>query len=306
MRKTYKPKIIVVIGPTATGKSALAVMLAKKHNGEIISADSRQVYKGLNIGSGKITKSDMAGIPHFMLDVANPKNRFTVAEYQTLALKQIENIIARGKMPIICGGSGFYVEALIEGVVFPDVPPNAKLRKQLEKKPANTLLKMLDSLDPSRARKIDPNNERRLIRAIEIATTLRKVPEFTRVKRNTWDTLWIGLFAEKKLLQDLIHQRLLSRLKDGLVKEVANLHKNGLSWRRMEELGLEYKFVAKLLKKEISESEFLAQLESSIWHFSKRQMTWFKRNKQINWFNIGNKKATRNSISLTTKWLKKT
>ena len=168
--KRILPKVLVICGQTATGKSDLAVMLAKKINGEVISADSRQVYKGLNIGSGKITKKEMCGIPHYLLDVVHPKQIFSIAEYQTIAQQKIQEIIARGKTPIICGGTGFYIDAITKGIVLPEVAPNTVLRKKLENKTTKELVYILTKLDPARAKTVDIQNNVRLIRAIEIAT----------------------------------------------------------------------------------------------------------------------------------------
>ncbi|MCC6290472.1 tRNA (adenosine(37)-N6)-dimethylallyltransferase MiaA [Candidatus Nomurabacteria bacterium] len=162
-------QVLVIVGPTASGKSALAVQLAKKFDGEIISADSRQVYRGLDIGSGKITEKEKRGIPHHLLDIASPKRIFTVARYQKLAKQKIAEIIGRGKLPIICGGTGFYIQAIVDDLALPKVKPDSRLRKSLAQKTVPELFKMLQKLDSNRARKIDRNNPRRLIRAIEIA-----------------------------------------------------------------------------------------------------------------------------------------
>ncbi len=163
-------KLIVILGPTASGKSELAVKLAKKFNGEIISADSRQVYKGLNIGTGKITKKEMKGIGHHLLDVASPKRKFTVAQFQKLAFKKIREIQRRGKTPFLVGGTGFYIQSVVDNISIPEVTPNWKLRKALEKKNTEELFSMLKKLDPARAKTIDSKNPRRLTRAIEIAS----------------------------------------------------------------------------------------------------------------------------------------
>src|SRR5665811_1578979 len=162
-------KVIVILGQTATGKSALAIKLAKKISGEIISADSRQVYKYLDIGTGKITKKEMQGVLHHLLDVVHPKKKFTVTEYQKKAIYAMAEIVNRGNTPIICGGTGFYIDAITKGIIFPEVPPNLKLRKILEKKTLVELLKILQKLDRRRAKNIDIKNKVRLIRAIEIA-----------------------------------------------------------------------------------------------------------------------------------------
>ena len=157
-------KILVIVGPTASGKSDLAVKLAKKLNGEVISADSRQVYKGLDIGTGKISRKEMRGVPHHMLDVADPRKQFSVDLYKKMAEEELRYIDERGKLPIIVGGTGFYIDAVAGGVVLPDVPPNKKLRAILGKKSNAALFKMLKKRDPKRAKMIDANNKVRLIR----------------------------------------------------------------------------------------------------------------------------------------------
>ncbi|NQV88665.1 MAG: tRNA (adenosine(37)-N6)-dimethylallyltransferase MiaA [Parcubacteria group bacterium] len=276
-----KPKILVILGPTASGKSDLAVKLAKKFNGEIISADSRQVYKGLDIGTGKITKKEMLGIPHHLLDVANPKKRFTVVEFKRLADKAITDILKRGKLPIICGGTGFYIQAVVDNVVLPDVPPNDKLRVKLEKKTTDELVNILKKLDKKRLSTIDENNRRRLIRAIEIASALGKVPPIK--KHSDFDALQIGTKIDDKELRERIHTRLIKRVKQGMITEAKNLHQNRLSWKRMEELGLEYRYLALYLQNKMSKDEMIQKLETEIWHYSRRQMTWFKKDKRIKW-----------------------
>ena len=240
-------KIIVILGPTASGKSALAVKLAKKINGEIISADSRQVYKGLNIGSGKITKKEMSGVHHHCLDIVSPKKVFTVADFKKCAEKAIEKIFAKNKTPIIIGGTGLYIQALVDNIVLPEVKPDWKLRKKLEKKTTEEMFRALEKLDPDRAKNIDAKNPRRLIRAIEIAKALGKVPNL-ETKRQSWETIQIGIKLSDKKLKENINKRLIYRLKKGMIAEAKKLHAQGLSWKRMDELGLEYKYLAKFLK----------------------------------------------------------
>ncbi len=282
-------KLLVILGPTASGKSALAVKLAKKLNGEIISADSRQVYKGLDIGTGKITKKEMSGIPHHLLDVANPKNRFSVAEYQKLAREKISQIFSRGHLPILCGGTGFYISSIVDNISLPSVAPNKKLRKTFEKESPEKLFEMLKKLDPIRASSIDSKNKVRLIRAIEIAQALGKVPTKPNTECFVFDILQIGITVPPERLKENINQRLLARIKSGMIGEAENLHKKGLSWKRMEELGLEYRYLAYYLQNKITKEEMIAKLQTEIWHYAKRQMTWFKRDKRIKWFNINEK-----------------
>ncbi len=282
-----KPKVIVIAGLTATGKSDLAVKLAKKISGEVISADSRQVYKGLDIGSGKITKSEMKGVPHHLLDVASPKKKFTVAEYQKLVISAMADIVKRGKIPIICGGTGFYIDAITRGIVFPEVPPNLKLRKILEKKSAQELFKVLQKLDETRAKSIDAKNKVRLIRAIEIVKALGKVPKIKETE-SEYEFIKIGLHLPADKLKVKIETRLESRMNPpaggGMLNEGKKLHKQGLSWKRMEELGLEYKFMALYLQNKITKQEMLKKLNSEIYKYAKRQMTWLKRDQEIKWF----------------------
>ncbi len=267
--------IIVVCGPTATGKSDFAVALAQKINGEVISADSRQVYTGLDIGSGKITKKEMKGVPHHLLDVANPKRAFTVTQYQKLARNAIKTILEKGKTPIVCGGTGFYIDAIICDTVFPSVKPNKKLRATLEKKSIEALSKQLEKLDPRRYTLIDKQNKVRLIRAIEIATELGAVPLLKQNKQ--YDIEWHYLDFADDILKKRIHDRLLKRMKTGMVAEVERLHDQGMSWKRLEALGLEYRYLALYLQNKISKQDMLAQLEMAIWHYAKRQRTWFKK-----------------------------
>ncbi len=276
------PKILVVCGPTATGKSDLAVELALAFNGEVISADSRQTYKGLDIGAGKITKAEMKGVPHHLLDVIDPKKIYSVEKFKDDGKKAIDDILHRGKLPIICGGTGFYIDALVSGEEFPAVPPNPKLRAALAKKTPEALIKMISKLDPKRAKALDPYNKVRIIRAIEIAKVLGFVP---KVKRKTrYETLYIGLTTERETLRKRIHDRLLKRIDAGMINEVKELRTKGLSWKRLHSFGLEYRYVALLLQNKLSQSEMLEKLEIEIAQFAKRQMTWFKRNKNVRWF----------------------
>lgn len=278
---TPKPKIVVICGPTAVGKSDFAVNYALKHNGEVISADSRQVYTGLDIGSGKITKKEMKGVTHHLLDVASPKRVFTVSDFQKLGDQAVTEIFAKKKLPIICGGTGFYIDALVSGIILPEVKPNKELRMKIQVLSIEKLFKMLQKLDPARAKTIDSQNKVRLIRAIEIAKALGKVPKVKKFEKYNVD--WIGLTLPDKILKERIKTRLLKRIKGGMVKEVARLHDKGVSWKRLESLGLEYKYLALFLQDKISKAEMTEILEKEIWHYAKRQMTWFKKNKEVRW-----------------------
>ncbi len=275
-------KIIVILGPTASGKSDLGVIIAKKINGEIISADSRQVYKGMDIGSGKITKREMLGVPHHLLDVASPKRTFTVSHYQKLANQKIAKIINRNKTPIIVGGTGLYIQSIVDGIVLPEVGPNHDLRQKLEKLSVSQLFTKLQKMDPARAKTIDAKNPRRLIRAIEIATALGKVPKLKN-KPSPYNFILIGLNPGEKILKQNIHKRLEKRLKQGMVQEVKKLRVTGLSWKRLESFGLEYRFIAQYLQSKITKEEMKTLIEKESWQYAKRQMTWFKRDGRIKW-----------------------
>ena len=311
-------KLIVILGPTASGKSELAVKIAEKFNGEIISADSRQIYKGMDIGTGKMTpdtknssnsraaakggEEDLSSstfstrqakkkyifthkrIPHYCIDVASPKKRFTVVQYRKLTLKAIDEILKKGKIPILCGGTGFYIQAVVDGIVIPEVKPDRKLREKLEKKTTEELFNRLKKLDPKRAKTIDKKNRRRLIRALEIVIKTKKPVPALKKNPLAYPVLILGIKKEKAELKNLIKKRLLRRLKkQGMIEEIKNLRQSGISWQRLEEFGLEYRFVAQYLQKKINYSEMINLLQKEIEHFAKRQMTWFKRDKRINW-----------------------
>ncbi len=291
-------KVIIILGQTSTGKSDFAVSVAQKFGGEIISADSRQVYRGMDLGTGKITKKEMQKIPHYLLDVVSPKKTFSVSDFQKLANKKINEIIKRKNIPIICGGTGFYIDAVVNGTTFPEVPPDAKLREKLSKKSINELFTMLEKLDKDRAKNIDKNNPVRLIRAIEITKTLGKVPlpkgdTFSAMAENAsllgssrYKVLKVGLAIPPEILKEKIKVRLLARIKKGMLREIKNLHeKEKISWKRLESLGLEYRYVSYFLQGKLAKPEMIEKLNTEIWHYAKRQKTWFKKDPNTIWIN---------------------
>ena len=280
-------KIIVILGPTASGKTKLAVELAEKFNGEIVSADSRQVYRGMDIGTGK----DLAeySVPYHLIDVVNPKLRFDLAQYQKLAFAAIDDILGRGKLPILAGGSGLYLQAVIDNYKLSDAKKDLALRKKLEKLNAGELFKKLEKLSPNLAVKLnqsDKNNKRRLIRYLEI---LEQDKNFkSRKGQKKYEALLIGLSYSGEILKQRIFKRLMDRLKEqNMIGEVENLRAKGLSWKRLEEFGLEYKFISLYLQGKLQYEEMVEKLNLAIFQFAKRQLTWFKRwEKQgvkINW-----------------------
>ncbi|MEK7148975.1 MAG: tRNA (adenosine(37)-N6)-dimethylallyltransferase MiaA [Patescibacteria group bacterium] len=281
-RITQKIPLIVILGPTASGKSDLAVSLAKALNGEIISADSRQIYKDLDIGTGKITKQKMKGVPHHLLDAVSLKRNFSVAEYEKRARKKIEAIIKKKKIPFLVGGSGMYIDAVLYGAPYPEVPPNAALRTHLEKKSTEELFSVLEKKDPRRARTIDRHNKRRLIRALEIITTTKRpIPELKKVPR--YNALMLGIKKSEQELKKRIDARLTARLTHGMVKEVRTLLQKGVSHARLTKLGLEYRFLSKYTQGLLTRDKMKEQLFRAINQYAKRQMTWFRQYPAIVW-----------------------
>jgi tRNA dimethylallyltransferase len=271
-------KIVVVTGPTASGKSDLAVSIAIDRNGEVISADSRQVYRGLDIGTGKITDAEMKNIAHWGIDIVAPGENFTVANWVEYAQEKIQEIVSRGKVPIICGGTGLYIHSLVYGIR--DNPkPNYELREKLKTKTLlelqNILREKCKSIESDYYENLnnsEKNNTERLIRKIEYEN-------FDTTEHTTplYDVEWIILNPDIKELEEKIKTRLEKRLEAGMIDEVKNLLKNGVSEKWLEELGLEYTYVIKYLKKEITENEMRTNLALKILQYAKRQNTWNKK-----------------------------
>jgi tRNA dimethylallyltransferase len=287
---TKKP-IIVILGPTASGKSGLAVKLAKNFNGEVISADSRQVYKNLNIGTGKLTldtknSSNFSmgqvkkkytfihkGISHHCIDIASPKKIFTVIDFKKCAEKAIKDILNRGKIPIVCGGTGFYIQAITNGIIIPEVKPDWELRKKLEKKPVEELFKILKKLNPKRAKNIDAKNPRRLIRAIEIARAKPSVISHQPPKAEKY--LFIGIKLPKKELKSRIEKRVKKMIKMGLENEVKNLVKKYGWIPALQTIG--YQEWRDYFDKKINKERVKELIIQHTVQYAKRQMTWFKK-----------------------------
>lgn len=317
----HVPTLHVVIGPTASGKSEYAVRLAKKCNGEIISADSRQVYIGLNMGAGKVpgvwekkplvtsrwpkTKDKKLkahfvykDIVHHCIDFISPKKQYSVADFKHDGTKALLDIIVRNKTPIICGGTGQYVDALLIEQSLPEVAPNLKLRAKLEKKTTAQLFIELKKKDPTRAASIDAHNPRRLIRALEIVAHTGKVPEMAKhINLTTYRQHGLELPIKihylnppREELYKKIEKRLVERIREGMIKEIIQLHADGVSWKRLNDLGLEYRAVSQYLRSipkpsirskndpdSFIISSHFPKLLSEIKHYAKRQQTWFKK-----------------------------
>ncbi len=271
-----KPKVIVIVGPTASGKSDFAVDFALKNNGEIISADSRQIFKNLNLGTGKITKEEEQGVPHYMLDVCDIGNNFSVAEYKSLAMPILEDILARGKTPIICGGTGQYIDALIFNQEIPRVEPNMKLRNELDKKTTAELYKELLKKDSRRAKTIDKHNRVRLIRALEIIASLGKVPTIKKSKLR-FDTKIFLLNPSREILRERIQKRLIKRLELGMLEEGEKISAMNFSDIQIKKLGIEYISMNKYLKNKINIAEMMEEIITKSMQYAKRQQTWNKK-----------------------------
>jgi len=290
-----KSKLIAIVGPTGSGKTELGVFLAKRFGGEVVIADSRQIYKYLDIGTAKVTPEEMQEVPHHLLDIARPNDVVSVAEYKKYAQEAIADIQSREKLPLLVGGTGYYIDAVLYDMDFPAVPPNPKLREKLEKKTEEELFAELKEKDPDRAGSVDPKNKRRLIRALEIVESLEKVPQVQR--ESPYNALLLGIAVEDwDALKNHLRSRLERRIKQGMVDEVRDLHeKYDVSWERLDSLGLEYRWIARFLKGEIDKETMEDELWRAICRYAKRQMTWFKRNKDIHW--IRNKKEAEKLVT---------
>lgn len=353
VNKNYKNKIIVILGPTASGKSGTAIKLAKKfstrggqalglNEAEIISADSRQIYRGMNIGTGKISQDPLPiskgkisynfsslkrkiscnppplfeggikggclryapkiyyseNIPHHMINIVSPRTDYNVAKFKKKAEKIIKDILKRNKLPIICGGTGFWIKAIVDNVQFPEVKPDKILRKKLQKLGVEKLFEKLKKIDPQRAKSIDRNNKVRLIRAIEICRVLGKVPPL-KIKKlkgtSSYDRekmffLQIGIKHPKEILHKRIQQNINKRFKQGMIDEVEKLHKDKkLSWKKIQSFGLAYYWIPLYLQNKISRQELTEKIYLAEKNYAKRQMTWFQKDNKIKWLKDYNK-----------------
>jgi len=275
-----KPKMIVVLGPTASGKTDLAIDLAKKFNGEIITADSRTIYKGMDIGTAK--PKELKGVPHYLIDIVSPNEDFNVALFKQKAVKKIDEIIERGKLPILVGGTGLYIKSIIENLDFPSVKADEKLRNKLEKKNTEELFEMYKNLDEEGSLKIDKNNRRRLIRAIEVSLSLKESFFKERKKEPIYDVLQIGIKINKKELEERIKKRVDKMIKQGLEKEVRKLSKKyGFNIPPMQTIG--YREWQDYFDKKENLENTIEKIKTNTIKFAKRQMTWFKKDKTIKW-----------------------
>lgn len=275
-------KVLVVVGPTASGKSALGIELARQFDGEIISADSRQVYRGLDIGTGKVTSEEMQGVPHHLLDVADPQDTFTAHDFVVQGRQAIAKIASRGRLPVIVGGTGFYIDALLGRISLADAPRDEALRITLADQGIEELQALLQEADPPRFERMNESDRRnpvRLVRALEVAAA----PSHSEAETPAYDIFWIGIRWPKEELAARIEKRLEDRLAHGMIEEAERLHAAGLSYERMEELGLEYGWEARYLRGDVPKQGMRDGLLHDIISYAKRQETWWKRNRDIRW-----------------------
>lgn len=290
MSERLPHKLIVILGTNASGKSGLGIELALKFGAEIVSADSRQVYKGLDLGSGKVTEEEMKGVPHYLLDVAEPGDYFSLKDYQKLAYEAIDGITARGKIPFLVGGTGLYVNAVTDGYELTDAPVDETLRKKVEAMSLEELQKLIrEKMSAGMNYKgipdnLDMNNKRRLERAAE-KLIMNKPLNLESVKR--YDTLCLGVTWERQKLYKRIEERLDRRLEQGMIEEVEGLMSRGVSDDFLYKLGLEYRYIMLYLKGNFPSKEaFRDKLFMEIRHLAKEQMTWFRKRKDIIWLDM--------------------
>lgn len=272
------------MGPTATGKSNLAIQTALRNNGEIISADSRLVYKGFDIGTAKPTLEEMQVVKHYLIDIVEPEADYSVANFHDDAKKAIEEITSKGKLPIVVGGTGLYFRILLEDFEMPRVAPNYELRKELEQLEGQELHKMLEKLDPKSAEKIHFNNKIKIIRAIEVAKTLNKPMSAAAGKKEPeYDVEWIGLnYANRQDLYERINKRVDKMMEKGLVEETKKLLKrHGRINNLVNTIG--YQEIVEYLDGKIPLEEAVSNIKQNTRRYAKRQLTWFRRSGVINW-----------------------
>lgn len=277
------PRLVAVLGTNSSGKSELGVELARTFKGEVVSADSRQVYRGLDLGTGKITAAEMDGIRHHLLDVVDVGETFSLADFQRLAYDRIEAIRSGGRTPFLVGGTGLYVRAIVEGYELVEAEPDPERRAELETWSDERLLAELDRLDPTAAGQLDLPNRRRLVRAVEIAAAGYPRAE-TRRRCARFDTLMLGLTWPRDVLDERIAKRLRDRLDAGMIAEVQGLLDRGADPDFLDGLGLEYRFVLHYLRGEYaSEDDLFDALRRAISRFARRQMSWFRRDRDVIW-----------------------
>ena len=305
-----KPKVIVICGPTASGKTSLSIELAKKINGEIISCDSMQIYKDMNIGTAKVTEEEMQGIQHYLIDFVSPDVRYSVANYKNDAEKAIETIIDKGKIPIIVGGTGLYLDSLIYGIEYPEIKFDEEYRKRLEKEADEKGLEFLynkaKEIDEQAMQKISPNDKKRIIRVLEIyhATGKNKTEQEieSRKKEVKYDYKIFAINMDREKLYERINIRVDKMIENGLIEEVEDLQKKYNHFPTAMQ-GLGYKEVVEYLQNQITRDEMIEKIKQESRRYAKRQLTWFRKNKQTIWLDGLSEKE--NNIEIIEKEINK-
>lgn len=296
-----KPKLLIIVGATASGKTSLSIDLAKEFTGEIISADSRQVYRSLDVGTEKISPNEMQNIPHHLIDVVDVGTIYSARDFARDADVAIADISKRNKLPIIAGGTFFYIDVLLGRAKTAEVEPNEELREYLSDFSPEALYGQLEALDPKRAMGIDRHNKRRLIRALEIVSEQGTVPEI-KDQECPYDVLLLGIERTREELRARIKARAEKALERGLVEETRKLLEATVSAGRLSEIGLEYRLVLQYLDGELTEEQLIEKLEQKVWQYAKRQLTWLKRDSTIEWVTPGKRDEI---IKLVKNWLQK-
>ncbi len=291
-----KPKIVVIVGPTASGKTALSIEIAKKINGEIISADSMQIYQDMNIGTAKVTKEEMQGIQHYLIDIVSPEERYTVSDFKQAAENAIEEILHKGKVPIVVGGTGLYVNSLIYGIEYQDMQFDEMYRNQLMKKAETEeglkeLFEKATKIDPDAISKISSNDKKRIIRVLEIfkATGKNKTEMeiLSRQKGVKYDYHVFGISMDREKLYHRINTRVDKMIEQGLIEEVDGLCKKYKKFPTSMQ-GLGYKEVVEYFEKKLSKEEMIEKIKQESRRYAKRQLTWFRKNQEITWLDAEN------------------
>ena len=274
-------KLIAVMGTNASGKSGLGIELAARYGGEVVSADSRQVFRGLDLGSGKITPEEAKGVPHHLIDVCEPGEFFSMADFQRLAYAAIDDILSRGKLPFLVGGTGLYVDAVIDGYELSEIEPDLELRAHLETFETPALYDMLKEKLPDTD--IDPKNRNRVMRALERLAA----DDYHPGRRSPrYEVLKLGVTWPREILKQRIDERLERRLDQGMIDEVKGLMDAGVSTEFLTKLGLEYRYITEYLLGQWTYDQMLDELGRAIKRFAKRQMTWFRKEENLHWLDM--------------------
>lgn len=295
-------KLIIIAGTNAAGKSGLGIELAKRYQSEIVSADSRQVFRGLDLGSGKVTKEEMQGVPHHLIDIVEPNEYFSLYDFQKAAYEAIDSIHEKGKQPFLVGGTGLYVNAVADGYDIRKETVDPELRKEVSSKSLEELIAFLEAKHPESLENIDRKNKRRLERAVErvLTGTAGK-----RENRPRYDVLELGVTWPREILYERIHERLDRRLEQGMIEEVELLKRNGATDTFLNGLGLEYRYINMYLNHQFTNYQaFYDKLYMEIRHLAREQMTWFRKRKQIHWIDMSGDPVAE-AINLIEEWGKK-